>query len=42
MTAAADIETYAEMFTALEASASFGDAAIERLARIGTGYRQLA
>ncbi len=42
MTAAAGIEIYAEMFTALEASASFGDTAIERLAGIGTDYRQLA
>lgn len=41
MTASADIATYAELFSALEAVASFGDEALEHLARIGGEYRQL-
>jgi hypothetical protein len=41
MTGAADIATYVELFTALEASATFGDAAAEHLARIAGEYQQL-
>jgi hypothetical protein len=42
MTAPADIATYAEIFTALEQTASFGEAAREHLARIATDYEQLS
>lgn len=42
ITAPADIVTYTEIFTALEETASFGDAAREHLTRIATDYQQLA
>lgn len=42
MTAPADIATYAEIFTALERAASFGDDARGHLARIAADYRQLS
>lgn len=42
MAASADITTYTEIFTALEKTACFGDAAREHLARIATDYQQLA
>lgn len=42
MTGQADIETYAELFDALERLASFGDQCREHLTRIANEYRQLA
>ena len=42
MTAPADIAAYAEIFTALEQAASFGDEARDHLARIAADYRQLS
>jgi len=41
MTSPADIATYAEIFSALEESASFGDEALEHLARIAADYQRL-
>jgi hypothetical protein len=41
MTALADIATYAEIFTSLERTASFGDEAREHLARIAADYQRL-
>jgi hypothetical protein len=42
MTAPADVATYAEIFTSLERTASFGDEAREHLARIAADYQRLA
>ncbi len=42
MTAPADIAAYAEIFTAFEQVASFGDEARDHLARIAADYRQLS
>jgi hypothetical protein len=41
ITAPADVATYIEIFTALEESASFDDAARQHLTRIAADYQQL-
>jgi hypothetical protein len=42
MTGAADVAAYLELFTALEASATFGDGLRDHLTRIAGEYRRLA
>jgi transcriptional regulator with XRE-family HTH domain len=42
MTAHSDVATYAEIFTSLERTASFGDEAREHLARIAADYERLS